>query len=132
MISRRNLLKQAVLAPGMSLVSGLRASQEQVTFSDQDEAFLDELERATCLYFWGAGESPNGTSERPVQRARGRSRDRGQHSSHRFRIDRSLHMGNTAAISSYPRSARPGTGGASFSYGKSCPTIGAFPITSPT
>jgi hypothetical protein len=52
MVSRRNLLKQTVLAPGLSLVSGLRASQSRIPFSDEEEAFLEELERATYLYFW--------------------------------------------------------------------------------
>jgi hypothetical protein len=52
MVSRRNLLKQTVLASGMSLISGLRASQARVPFSDEEEAFLEELERATYLYFW--------------------------------------------------------------------------------
>jgi hypothetical protein len=52
MVSRRNLLKRTVLAHGMSLVSGLRASQARIPFSDEEEAFLEELERATYLYFW--------------------------------------------------------------------------------
>jgi hypothetical protein len=52
MVSRRNLLKQTALLGGMNLVSGLRASQAQGPFADQDEALLEELERATYLYFW--------------------------------------------------------------------------------
>jgi hypothetical protein len=52
MVSRRNLLKQTALVHGLSLISGLRASQVPVPFSDEEEAFLEGLERATYLYFW--------------------------------------------------------------------------------
>ncbi len=49
---RRHLLKQTALLHSVSLVSGLCATQARAHFSDAEEAFLEELERATYLYFW--------------------------------------------------------------------------------
>jgi hypothetical protein len=58
MISRRHMLKTVAAAAGCVLASrGIAFSSESWKLSQEDDAFLDDLERQGCLFFWEqAGE----------------------------------------------------------------------------
>ena len=101
--SRRQLLRQAVgLGLGLPFVQrqSLRALAEAtarpkapppVSFSPEDEQFLDDLERSSFLFFWEQANPQTGLIK---DRCNARTDDtgvRGQHRLHRLRADRPLH-----------------------------------------
>jgi hypothetical protein len=51
LVSRRSLLG-CLGASGAGLLPSLRGAEAQTTFSAEEDQFLEELERAHCLYFW--------------------------------------------------------------------------------
>ncbi len=51
-LSRRELFQQIAMAGGAKLVPGIAPPDQQSTFSDEDDRFLEELEHANYLYFW--------------------------------------------------------------------------------
>jgi hypothetical protein len=52
-MSRRQMLKAVAAATGCALAPGIIAFEgEPWKLSKEDEAFLDDLERQGCLFFW--------------------------------------------------------------------------------
>ncbi len=61
MMSRRQMLKAIAGASGCALAPGVIAfASEPWKLSKEDEAFLDDLERQGCLYFWEQGSAETG------------------------------------------------------------------------
>jgi len=59
LVNRRSVLKAITLGAGCALLpTSLGFATEGWTLSKEDEAFLDDLERQGCLFFWEQG-SPN-------------------------------------------------------------------------
>jgi hypothetical protein len=58
-VSRRSLLQQAVALSGVHFLPAECASAS-TPFSDDDDKFLEELERANYLYFWEQANPQNG------------------------------------------------------------------------
>src|ERR1044072_2456937 len=52
MVSRRSLLSQMCALGIAPVLSGMGTDQAAKPFSDEDDAFLEELEHANLLYFW--------------------------------------------------------------------------------
>src|SRR5690349_10847781 len=52
LVSRRYLLRQVGLLGSVSALSGGKALQAGTQLSAEDDAFLEEIERANHLYFW--------------------------------------------------------------------------------
>jgi hypothetical protein len=60
-ISRREILKGVAAAAGCALApAGIAFARELWKLSREDEAFLDDLERQGCLYFWEQGSPQTG------------------------------------------------------------------------
>jgi len=59
-LSRRDLLRQAALASGAGLLPDARGSSATAPFSGDEERFLEDLERASCLYFWEQADPQSG------------------------------------------------------------------------
>ena len=51
LVSRRGALGR-IGACGLGLLQSMQASEAQTVFSADEDQFLEELERANCLYFW--------------------------------------------------------------------------------
>jgi hypothetical protein len=61
MMNRRQMLKAAAAAAGCALAPmGIAYANEPWTPSKEDEAFLDDLERQSCLFFWEQGSASTG------------------------------------------------------------------------
>ena len=61
MISRRHMLKTVAAAAGCSLALNRFAfASGPLKLSKEDEAFLDDLERQGCLFFWEQGSDKTG------------------------------------------------------------------------
>jgi hypothetical protein len=61
MMNRRQMLKAAAAAAGSALApKGIAYASEPWTPSKEDEAFLDDLERQGCLFFWEQGSASTG------------------------------------------------------------------------
>ena len=61
MMNRRQMLKAAAAAAGCALApKGIAYASEPWTPSKEDEAFLDDLERQGCLFFWEQGSAKTG------------------------------------------------------------------------
>ncbi len=62
MVSRRDLLRGAVLAGGANLVSAVAGPGGSAALSGEQDRFLDDLERAGCQYFWDCSSPQTGLS----------------------------------------------------------------------
>ena len=51
-VSRRTLLQQAAALAGVGVATAARGAQPKTPLSEEDDRFLDELERTEYLYFW--------------------------------------------------------------------------------
>jgi len=61
MMNRRQMLKAAAAAAGCAVApKGIAYASEPWTPSKEDEAFLDDLERQGCLFFWEQGSASTG------------------------------------------------------------------------
>ena len=61
MMDRRQALKTMAAAAGCALAPGIIAfASEPWKLSNEDEAFLDDLERQGCLYFWEQASAKTG------------------------------------------------------------------------
>jgi hypothetical protein len=61
MMNRRQMLKAAAAAAGCALApKGIAYASEPWAPSKEDEAFLDDMERQGCLFFWEQGSASTG------------------------------------------------------------------------
>lgn len=59
--SRRELLQRSALLAGLSFIPApAHAALTQSPLSDEDDHFLEDLQHATCLYFWEQGSPQTG------------------------------------------------------------------------
>ena len=106
-LTRRELLKRlagaAALTPfaGGIAISGTNSAGSiprpgprhlpPKTFSDQDDAFLQDMEAANFRYFWEQANPDTGIVQGPLQRPHPRQKRSGQHRRHGIWADRALH-----------------------------------------
>jgi hypothetical protein len=60
MVLRRTLLKQTAALGSLGLWTAAHGTQPKTPLSEEDDGFLDELQRAACLYFWEQGSPQTG------------------------------------------------------------------------
>ena len=60
MVSRRTLFRQSAVLGGLGLLTAVRGAKPKVPLSEEDDRFLDDLQRAAYLYFWEQGNPQTG------------------------------------------------------------------------